>query len=375
MNVNVFGSVEADGTVGTGVSVPLGSGGGVRPSVTGRTSIVGSGPVDTRTGVVVVGAGRVDGADAVVVGEVGRGAVDGGSGTNTRVVNGAEVLGVVLVGAGVVGAVAGAVVGATVVRVVGEIVVGVVVAAIVVGTMLVGTMLVGTTLVDGAIGAIGATDATDEGGPGGTSGTKGSVPVGRPGVVEALGCPFDGDVVGDAPGAGAPAGFVGAGTVSPSGGTMSGANGGGAVLVVGAIAVVGSEGVWVRGFFPGRFVVVGMGALVEVVGVVVTVGTTTGAGTSNPSAGTTAGLSPSRNSGSGRASGTVTLDAKPWRSGTRPEKIAAGGSRTRAGPATAGLELGRVGPAVRVTPPAAELRRANVSGGAGAIGGGGRARQ
>ena len=121
MNVKIFGSVLKGVVVGTGVSVPAGSGGAVRVSVTGRTSIVGNGPTGTRPGAVVGVAefGGVCGSGAT------RGAVDGGSGMNTRVV---LVLAIV-VGAAVVGG--GTVVGAAAP---GDVVVGGVGVAVVGGT-------------------------------------------------------------------------------------------------------------------------------------------------------------------------------------------------------------------------------------------------
>lgn len=263
--------------------MPTGSGGAVRVSVTGRTSIVGSGPTRTRPGAVpaVVDAG----VDADVGGTEGvgvpRGAVDGGSGTKTSVV---LVVRAMVVGAAVVGA---AVVGA----------------AVVVGA----TLIVGATLMGAAVmGTIGGAAVNVWG----VNGMNGIVPVGRPGVVADVGTDVVADVVAG--------GIVGGGEVDdegatekpgaaitrPSGGTTRGRTFG-ACVVAGAL----SDRDFLAGRVPGTaVVVVGRGALVDRAsagpGGMGTVRVTT-----KPSGGTTGIVSDSRNSGSGRARGTVAVEA------------------------------------------------------------------
>ena len=195
MNVYVFGSVENGVVVGTAVSVPTGSGGAVRVSLTGRTSIVGSGPTETRPGalVAVVDAGAdVGGTEGVWT---TRGAVVGGSGTKTSVV---LVVRAMVVGAAVVGA---AVVGAAVVG------------AAVVGAAVVGAAVVGAGVVGAVVATLGSAAATVCG----VRGVNGMVPVGRPGVV-AGGVAGGGAVVGEGGATGSP----GAAITRPSGGTTRG---------------------------------------------------------------------------------------------------------------------------------------------------------
>ena len=343
------------------VSAPEGSAGGVRLSVTGRTSIVGKGPVETRPGAVVDGTvdacGRMEGdgvgAGRAVVTGVARGALEGGNGTNDSVV---------LVGGAVVGA-----------RDVGALVAGgIAVRAGAVGVVGVGIVAVGevgTGLIGSAAG-------------GGARGTKGKFPVGRPGVVGTLGGTAGGAVVVDGAAVGAPTVLgvtPGAEITSPSGGTMTG----GVELlddfVVGgpAVVVAVSDRDFRFGFVVG--VSVAGGATEAML-----VSTVDGAGTNSPSGGTIVGMSDSRKSGSGRASGTVTLEANPWASGFARNESCSFASPMRAGPATGvdgfglgTLRLGRAGPATGAFVPKvpAGLRSASESGcSATSLGGAGVAR-
>ena len=211
-----------------------------------------------------------------------RGAVVGGSGTNTGVV---LVLAMVVVGGTVVG-----------LAVVGAAVIG----ASVVGAAAIGGAAVGgvdVAIVEGVTGRIG-----------GMSGTNGLVPVGRPGVVD--GSVVDGSVVAgglDASTRVAPAGGggvtkPGAGITRPSDGTTSGGRTWVvvellserdflALLVVTVVAERAAE------------VVAGVTAGIEALGGV--------AVAAIPSGGTTGNASDSRKRGSGRARGTVAVEAYP----------------------------------------------------------------
>ncbi len=226
--------------------------------------------------------GGTEGVDA------GRGAVEGGSGTNAGVVLGVRAM---VVGAAVVGA---AVVGATVVD---TMMIGAAVVGRVVGATVVDTMVIGAAVVGAAGGA--------EGTAGGVRGTNGVVPVGRPGVVADVG---EGGLVGAGAtvvvdtGAGEDPGAL---ITRPSGGTTRGCRFGTCV-----VAVALSD----RDFLAGR--VAGTAVVVVERGITLVDGAAIGLDGSGtvtvatiPSGGTTWVASDSRNNGRGRASGTVAVEA------------------------------------------------------------------
>ena len=266
-----------------------------------------------------------------------RGAVVGVRGTNTKVV---LVLAMVVVGVAVVG-------------------------AAVVGAAVVGGAVVGAAAVGGAVLAVvgGLEVAIVEGAPGrvGVSGTNGIVPVGRPGVV-------DGKVVdGQGVAGSVVVGGLDAGTrVAPAGGGGGTKPGAGITRPSGGTTSSGRVGTWVvveplseRDFLALLVGTVVVERAAEVVAGALVAGMTAGfeavgggAVATIPSGGTTGNASDSRKRGSGRARGTVAVEAYPSTGFCGPSWVSCGdgSSEIRTGPATRSASVSVSSPSVSCGP-------------------------